>query len=98
MGATEFVILDNQPAMIRKAILHSASLAHASIIHTRSWCANSNISKVRLIGKLDTANQKIALLEEQLRIISARFSRIPPHNRPFYTPAEPRRDNPQLFF
>jgi hypothetical protein len=59
---------DNWPKPVRSAILHASSLAHAAIIHTRSWCANSSIARVRLAGQSDQAKHEIALLREELSL------------------------------
>lgn len=76
------------PTMVKSAILQVISLAHYSMTYTRSWCANSRISRLRLKSRLETAEQEIALLTEELRIKDARISRIPPRHRPRYCPTE----------
>jgi putative transposase len=58
------------------------------MIHARSWCADSPLHRVRLAGKLNQADNEVALLREELRIMDARMGRIPAHNRPFYPPLE----------
>lgn len=88
MHASDIIIPDNWPETIRRAVLHAASLAHASIIHTRSWCANSSIARTRLAGLLDQAKQEISLLNEEIRILRTRIEKIAPKHRPHYFPAE----------
>ena len=48
------------PTMVKSAILQVISLAHYSMTYTRSWCANSRISRLRLKSRLETAEQEIA--------------------------------------
>ncbi|MBI3985575.1 MAG: hypothetical protein HY343_01530, partial [Lentisphaerae bacterium] len=49
---------------------------------------NSDNPDARTAGQHDQALQEIAMLHEQLRINDARWERIPPHRRPFFTPVE----------
>ena len=81
-------IPDNWPKCVRAALLDVVALAHWAVIYTRSWCANSPLARVRLAGKLEQAEQELALLREELRIKDARMEKIPAHNRPFYPPTE----------
>ena len=76
------------PPLVRKAMLHVCSLAHWSVTYTRSWAADSKLQRVRLAGKLERAENEIALLREELRIKDARMARIPAKNRPHYAPVE----------
>jgi hypothetical protein len=76
------------PKQVKLAILHVISLAHWALIQSRSWAADSPLQRVRLAGQLDQARNEIALLREELRIKDVRMARIPPHQRPFYPPAE----------
>ena len=76
------------PKNVCQIILHVISLAHFALIHSRSWAANSPIQRVRLTAERDQASTKCSQLEEILRIISARASRTPPHQRPNYAPFE----------
>lgn len=59
---------------VATASVYLAALAHAAIIRTRSWCADSPIARVRLAGKLERAENEIALLREIQRIKDARMS------------------------
>ena len=74
--------------LVRAAMIQVASLAHWSLIHTRSWCANSALARVRLAGKLEQAEAQVAQLREEVRIKDARMAGLPPHRRPFYAPSE----------
>jgi len=79
---------DDWPKKVRSAMLQVVSLAHASLVHSRSWCADSPLVRVKLAGKLNGADHEISLLHEELRIKDARMEKIMPHNRPFYPPTE----------
>jgi len=63
-------------------------LARVALVHTRAWCADSRIERVRLRGRVDGLAQEVALLREELRIKDARLARIPAQERPRYPPAE----------
>jgi len=67
---------------------HVLSLAHWTVVNTRSFCVNSPIARVRLAGKLEQARNEVAALREIIRITRARMARIPAKNRPHYPPAE----------
>ena len=76
------------PKNFRQTILQVISLAHFSLIHSRSWAANSPIQRVRLAAERDQALTKASQLEEITRIKDARMARTPPHQRSNYTPIE----------
>jgi len=69
-------------------MLHAVSLAHFDIICSWSRSADSAIQNVRLKSKLDKLQTELARKENQLRIITSRFSRLPAKNRPYYLPME----------
>ncbi len=73
---------------VKNAVIHTIALANYGITYARGWAVNSPIRRVRLAGQLEQARNAIVLLQEELRIKDARMMRIPPHHRPFYTPAE----------
>jgi len=79
---------DGWPKTVKSALLHVISLAHWAVIYSRSWAANSPIERVRLAGRLERAENEIALLREEIRIKNARMIKIPAKNRPFYPPLE----------
>jgi putative transposase len=64
------------------------SLAHFSLITTRSWAANSWNARVRLKCESERLRQELSLLHEELRLKDARMERIPAQRRPHYTPIE----------
>ena len=66
-------ISDNWSHHVRKALVHVASLAHWSIIHTRSWAADSKLQRVRLTGELDRTRNELSLVREQMRIKDMAF-------------------------
>jgi len=76
------------PERVRSAVLNVISLAHFSIVYTRSWAANNRNARIRLKQRNDRLRQEVALLTEQLRIKDARMLRIPAQRRPHYPPTE----------
>jgi hypothetical protein len=74
---------------VRSAVVNVISLAHFSIVYTRSWAANNRNTRIRLQhhnGRL--RHQEVALLTEEMRIKDARMMRIPAQHRPPYPPTE----------
>ena len=88
MKAKDIPIPENWPALIRQAMIHTASLAHVDIIVSWSRSADSAIQNVQLKSKLDKLETKLAQKENQLRIISSRLTRVPAKRRPYYLPME----------
>jgi hypothetical protein len=76
------------PRRVRSAVIQVLSLAHFSLITTRSWAANSWNARVRLNCENDRLRQELALLREETRIKDARMMRIPAQRRPHYAPIE----------
>jgi transposase-like protein len=76
------------PAHTRAALLRAVALAQLGLVHARSWCADSRITRVRLAGENDALRSEAAALREELRIKDARLARIDPHKRPHYPPSE----------
>ncbi len=88
MKIKDIPLPENWPPLVRQAMIHASSLAHYCIIFTRSHSVNSSIERVRLKIKNDRLETKVSQLENQNRIIMARFSRVPPKSRPHYNPPE----------
>ena len=76
------------PRRVRSAVIHAVSLARLSLITARGWAAEHRDAHVRRRAQIDQRDQRIALLEEELRIKDARMLRLPAHRRPHYTPTE----------
>ena len=76
------------PEQTRSALLHAIALSHFGLVHIRSWCENSPLTRVRLAGENERLRSEVALLTEELRIKNARLARIPPRQRPHYPPEE----------
>lgn len=76
------------PRRVRSAVIEVISLAHLSLIATRSWAANSWNARIRLKSENARLRQEVALLREEGRIKDARMARIPAQRRPHYTPLE----------
>jgi transposase InsO family protein len=76
------------PARAQTAVLHAIALAHFGLTHIRGWCENSRIERVKFKGQAERAEAEVLLLREERRIKDARMARVPPANRPHYTPVE----------
>src|SRR5438093_187274 len=76
------------PRRVRSAVIHTISLAHASLTHARSVAANSLNARIRLKEEIERLRNEILLLREESRIKNARMEQIPPHRRPHYPPVE----------
>ena len=72
MKPTDIPLPKEWPTIVKSAVLQVISLAHYVMTYTRSWCANSRISRLRSRAKLELVEQEIALLTEELRIKDAR--------------------------
>jgi transposase InsO family protein len=73
---------------VRSAIIQVISLAHFSLVATRSWAANNWNARVRLKQKNAHLRQELALLREEMRLKDARMARIPAQRRPHYLSIE----------
>ena len=73
---------------LQAAVIHIVSLAHLAIIYARGWAANRINARVRLQAKLEEAENKILLLQEELQIKDSRFSRIESKDRPRFSSEE----------
>jgi transposase InsO family protein len=76
------------PHRVRSAVIQVISLAHFSLIITRSWAADSWNARVRLKLENERLRQELALLCEEARIKDGRMARIPAQRRPHYFPIE----------
>ena len=72
----------------RSAILHILALSHYAFTAMVARAANERSRRTRLRAEIDRLNHELALLREELRIKNARMERVPPHQRPHYTPVE----------
>ncbi|MFA7230304.1 MAG: helix-turn-helix domain-containing protein [Victivallaceae bacterium] len=88
MKAQDIPLPENWPTLIRQAMIHAVSLAHFDLICAWSRAADSGIQNVRLKAKLDKLQTELAQKNNQLRIMSARLSRVPAKKRPYYLPTE----------
>lgn len=76
------------PDRVHAAMLHVVSLAQCATAYTCSWAANATLPRVRLKAENDRLRQKVALLNEQIRIKNTRILKIAPHRRPHYCSTE----------
>jgi len=76
------------PNHAKTAFLCAVALAHQAMVWSVSWCVNSRIERVRLIGENEQRKAEVSMLEEELRIKNARLDRIPAASRPHYPPTE----------
>ena len=77
--------------LVKSAVLHAVSLASTALTLASSRAAVSRVQRHRLQAELDRATTEIALLREELDIKDARWNRLPPRRRPFYTPVQRMR-------
>jgi len=64
------------------------SLAATAFIAASGRASNRKGKLTQLQIQLNRAHQEIALLKEEIRLKDRRFSRVPPHRRPYYRPVE----------
>jgi transposase-like protein len=76
------------PSYAKSAILDAIAAAHLALVHSRAWCADSPLHRVRLKARVDALETEVALLAEELRIKDARMKQLPAHRRPRYSPTE----------
>ncbi|MFH1748332.1 MAG: DDE-type integrase/transposase/recombinase [Planctomycetota bacterium] len=88
MPFKEPAALRSWPSGLRSTFVQIASLAYASLIHTRALCANSPLPRVQLLGKLDRTRTQLAVANEVIRVLRARMDKVPARNRPTYPPVE----------
>ncbi len=88
MNVKDIPLPDAWPDLVRKAMLHVASLARWNMIYTYAMSDNSDLRDVRSASQLDRREREIALLKEEMRIKDIRMARISAKNRPHYPPTE----------
>ena len=74
------------PESVRAAMIQVVSLAQYAASYTRSWAADSPLTRMRLKAENEQLRQEVALLSEEIRIKDARTLKIDPHHRPHYPP------------
>ncbi len=77
------------PRRVRSAVIQVISLAHVSLITTRSWAANSWNARVRLKQDNQRLRQELALQREEIRIKDARMHELPAHRHDGPSPSSP---------
>ena len=77
--------------LVKSAVLHAVSLASTALTLASSRAAASRVQRHRLQAELDRDTTEIALLGEELDIKDARWNRLPPRRRPFYTAVQRMR-------
>jgi transposase InsO family protein len=88
MKANEIPLPDSWQPLVRKAMIHTVSLAQCTMMVTRGWGEYHHRDDVREAAKADKHENKWALQNRQLNLIKSRFNRIPGKKRPYYLPAE----------
>jgi len=88
MNVKDIPLPDAWPDLVRKAMLHVASLARWNMIYIYAMSDNSDLRDVRSASLLDRRDREIALLKEEMRIKDIRMARISAKNRPHYPPIE----------
>lgn len=88
MGPDEIPLPEAWPKLVCRALRYVASLAHYATIQSRCWCANCGIERVSMAGRLERADQELAVERDLNRIKTQRMGRIPAQQRPRYKPKE----------
>ena len=73
---------------VKTAVLQAIALAHSAIACACGMAGNSSLPRVRLNAELELRDGKINRQDEQLRLLLARFGRMPGTKRPQYSPVE----------
>ena len=73
---------------VRSAVLHVVALAQYATAYTRGWAVDSINPRVRQQAELDRLQRELALVNEQLRIVTVRINSIPARSRPHYRSTE----------
>ncbi len=76
---------------IRSSVLHAVSLASAALTTAWGRAARNRRPRVQIVAELERAKTEIAVLKEELSIKDARWSRVPPRRRPYYSPIQRMR-------
>ena len=71
-----------------QAILHAITMARIVILNSSIWPDGPECDTLRLRAENDRLKSEIALLQAEISIKDARFSRLEPKKRPHYLPAE----------
>ena len=69
-------------------VLHVIALARIIIMNAANWPDDKACDGLRLRCENDRLRSEVALLQKELKIKDARFSRLEPRKRPTYTPSE----------
>jgi hypothetical protein len=88
MRAKDISIPEYWSSLIRRAMIHVASMAQSQIMLTWATTDDLGLETARLKGKLDKMQTELFRKNNQLRIIKARMERIPGKKRPYYSPVE----------
>ncbi len=76
---------------IESSVLHAVSLASAALSTAWARAASHRRPRVQMVAELERAKTETALLKEELSIKDARWSRVPPRRRPYYSPIQRMR-------
>ena len=68
----------NWSLFVRSAMLRLISVAQRATACSRSWAVNSQVTRVRLKAENDRLRQRVAWLNEELRIKDSRMDRVDP--------------------
>ena len=76
------------PQRVRSGVLHAVSLAATALTVAWGRAAASNSLRRRQAAETDRLRAEIMLLEEELAIKDARWSRLRARRRPYYGPVQ----------
>lgn len=76
------------PANYVPLLLDIAAIIQSVFVKSYAWCHQSQIPSVRLAEQLHRADCMTTALQEIVRILSARITKVPSKKRPHYEPEE----------
>jgi len=77
----------NWRALIKRGLVAAIGLERAALLDVRAGFENSPDPRARISAELDSALERIEVLEAHNRILKSRIEDVPPHERPHYRPA-----------
>ncbi len=86
MNAKDITITEDWIRHVPTALLYAVKLAHIMRVKTQEWAANSPLTRVKLLSRVDDETQENSQLREQIRLLKGRIESMPPRSRPHYGP------------
>jgi putative transposase len=76
------------PESVKSGLLHALALARRLVLDVRAGFEHGRLPRAQLSAECDRLKERVAMLEEELRIKDARMARIAAARRPHYPPSE----------